>query len=118
MSGGNHIDGSCWASSSGSEGLAVRSPDSAVAEHRESPSAFQALNPLDRGGCVSAPDCAASLGRLRDFREEWAAYLSACQARKQRIAAARRAFQAEVAAARERLCRVLSEPAPATPTRK
>lgn len=52
------------------------------------------------------------------FRHAWATYIAACQARKGRIAAARREFRESVAAAQRKLTAALREPMPAAPSRK
>lgn len=54
----------------------------------------------------------------RHFKYEWAAYLAACQARKQRIATAQRVYLAEMSAAKDRLNQALAEAVPTQPMKK
>lgn len=51
------------------------------------------------------------------FKQAWAVYVQACQARKARIAAARRVYEAQVAAAKAMYDLAQDEPMPEAPKR-
>ena len=56
-------------------------------------------------------------GQQEEFRQQWEEYILACQARKQRIEAARVRCHAEQAEARARYAVALREPVPVPPKR-